>query len=201
MVGELSGELQCEVPAKRIAGEHLGGLTYRPARQRALTALAAPAFGFALGEHLRHPFTPVAVLPVLVYAVICFVSALWGMRRPDRDEDWEARHERDEADRRRVVLTLSAKGRRVHDKIEMVAGTMEAEFLSVLTAEESKVLRSALSKLEQHSGVMFGRREGWYERRLVHGAASRMAKPGGALQAARSASSRAGSSRSRDAGR
>ena len=107
----------------------------------------------------------------------------------------------DEADRRRVVLTLSAKGRRVHDKIEMVAGTMEAEFLSVLTAEESKVLRSALSKLEQHSGVMFGRREGWYERRLVHGAASRMTKPGGALQPARSASSRAGSSRSRDAGR
>lgn len=89
-------------------GEHLGGLTYRPARQRALTALAAPAFGFALGEHLRHPFTPVAVLPVLVYAVICFVSALWGMRRPDRDEDWEARHERDEADRRRALEGLLA---------------------------------------------------------------------------------------------
>lgn len=82
----------------------------------------------------------------------------------------------DEADRRRVVLTLSAKGRRVHDKIEMVAGTMEAEFLSVLTTEESKVLRAALTKLEQHSGVMFGRREGWYERRMVPGVASRMAK-------------------------
>jgi DNA-binding MarR family transcriptional regulator len=104
----------------------------------------------------------------------------------------------DEADRRRVVLTLSAKGRRVYDRIEMVAGTMEAEFLSVLTVEESKVLRSALTKLEQHSGVMFGRREGWYERRMVPGVASRMTKQ----PAARSALSRPGSSsRSRDAGR
>jgi DNA-binding MarR family transcriptional regulator len=91
----------------------------------------------------------------------------------------------DEADRRRVVLTLSAKGRRVHDRIEMVAGTMEAEFLSVLTAEEGKVLRSALTKLEQHSGVMFGRREGWYERRLVPGTASRMTKQSAAVPASR----------------
>ncbi|MFZ5693134.1 MAG: MarR family winged helix-turn-helix transcriptional regulator [Pseudomonadota bacterium] len=104
----------------------------------------------------------------------------------------------DEADRRRVVLTLSAKGRRVHDRIEMVAGTMEAEFLSVLTTQETKVLRSALTKLEQHSGVMFGRREGWYERRMVPAMASRMTKQ----PAVRGAASRQGApSRSRDARR
>ncbi|MGE3989556.1 MarR family winged helix-turn-helix transcriptional regulator [Pseudorhodoplanes sp.] len=82
----------------------------------------------------------------------------------------------DEADRRRVVLTLSAKGRRVHEKIERVANAMEAEFLSVLTGEESRTLLSSLSKLERHSSVMFGRREGWYERRHLAGEASRATK-------------------------
>jgi DNA-binding MarR family transcriptional regulator len=91
----------------------------------------------------------------------------------------------DEADRRRVVLTLSAKGRRMHDKIEMVASTMEAEFLSVLTAVESSVLRSALTKLERHSGVMFGRRESRFERRIVPGAASRVTKQDAAPATAR----------------
>jgi DNA-binding MarR family transcriptional regulator len=107
----------------------------------------------------------------------------------------------DEADRRRVVLTLSAKGRRVNDKIEMIAGAMEAEFLSVLNAEENKALRSALTKLEQHSGVMFGRREGWYERRHVSGVASRGIKQAGERPAARTSSRNGSSSRKRDAGR
>ncbi len=106
----------------------------------------------------------------------------------------------DEADRRRVVLTLSAKGRRVHDKIDGVAGAMEAEFLSVLTAEESKILRSALTKLEEHSDGRFGRHEGWYQRRQVPGTASRAVKPSGVRIGSRTASSRA-STRSRDAGR
>ncbi|MHB1139811.1 MAG: hypothetical protein ACYC2O_12720 [Microthrixaceae bacterium] len=87
-------------------GEHLGALSYRPWRQRALTALAAPAFGFALGEHLRHPFSAVAVLPVLVYVAICVVSALWGLRRDGQDDGWEARHEQAEADRRRELEAL-----------------------------------------------------------------------------------------------
>jgi DNA-binding MarR family transcriptional regulator len=85
----------------------------------------------------------------------------------------------DEADRRRVVLTLSAKGRRVHDKIEKVAGAMEAEFLSVLTAEERRALLTSLDKLERHSGTMFGRREGPRERRPLASAASRPAKRDG----------------------
>ena len=65
----------------------------------------------------------------------------------------------DEADRRRVVLTLSAKGRRVHDKIETVAGFLEAEFLKVLTGEEQKALLSSLGKLEQQSGQIAGPRK------------------------------------------
>lgn len=83
----------------------------------------------------------------------------------------------DEADRRKVVLTLSAKGRRVHDKIEMVVSAMEADFLSALTAEERKALGSSLDKLEQHTSLEFGRREGWYERRHLAGDGSRRIKP------------------------
>ena len=83
----------------------------------------------------------------------------------------------DDADRRKVVLTLSAKGRRVHDKIDMVVSAMEVEFLSVLTADERKALKSSLDKLEQHTSLGFGRREGWYERRQLPGEASRRIKP------------------------
>lgn len=84
----------------------------------------------------------------------------------------------DETDRRKVVLTLSAKGRRVHDKIEMVVSGMEAELLSALTAEERRVLGSSLDKLEQHTSLMFGRREGWYDRRILPATASRASKLG-----------------------
>jgi DNA-binding MarR family transcriptional regulator len=108
----------------------------------------------------------------------------------------------DEADRRRVVLTLSAKGRRVHDRIEMVAGALEAEFLSVLTAEEHRALLSSLNKLEMHAGALFGRREGGYERRELSGGAARATKLDGRRPRARAEPSRAGpSSRSRNAGR
>ena len=89
-------------------GEHLGALSYVPWRQRVLTALAAPAFGFALGEHLRHPFTLVAVAPVLLYSTICLLSALWGLRRPDPRPDWEDEHERAEAARRAALEDLLA---------------------------------------------------------------------------------------------
>jgi DNA-binding MarR family transcriptional regulator len=82
----------------------------------------------------------------------------------------------DENDRRRVVLTLSARGRRAYDKIAPVAAAMEAEFLSVLTPEEQRLLLSCMSKLEQHSSVMFGRREGWYERRHLTSMTRRASK-------------------------
>lgn len=82
----------------------------------------------------------------------------------------------DERDRRRVALTLSAKGRRAYDKIALVAAAMEAEFLSVLTPDEHRLLLSCMNKLEQHSSVIFGRREGWYERRHLAGMTRRATK-------------------------
>lgn len=73
----------------------------------------------------------------------------------------------DEVDRRRVVLTLSAKGRRVYDRVDQVAGTLEANVLSVLSAAEHRALLSSLNKLELHSGRMSGQRDAAYERRML----------------------------------
>lgn len=95
----------------------------------------------------------------------------------------------DEADRRRVVLTLSAKGRRMHDRIEMVAGALEAELLGVLTADEHRALLSSLNKLETHAETMFGRRGGWYERRELAGGAARATKLAGRRPRLRTVSS------------
>jgi DNA-binding MarR family transcriptional regulator len=75
----------------------------------------------------------------------------------------------DERDRRKVSLSLSAEGRRVHDKIELVASQLEEEFLQVLTPKEQETLSTALTKLERHSLVLFGKREGWFERRTISG--------------------------------
>ena len=63
----------------------------------------------------------------------------------------------DENDRRKVVLSLSAKGRRVHDRLELAASALEVEFLSVLTLHEQKALLAALDKLERHSSSISGR--------------------------------------------
>lgn len=80
--------------------EHAGRASYSPSRQVAFAALAAPALGLALAEHLRHPFTPAAVAPVLCYAAVCALSSIWAVsRRPEEQPDWEAEHEAFEAAR------------------------------------------------------------------------------------------------------
>jgi hypothetical protein len=86
--------------------EHAGVATYVPWRQRLLTALAAPGFGLALGEHLRHPFTLVAVLPVLTWVVVCAASALWSAHTASTDDTWEAEYEQAEAARRSALEAL-----------------------------------------------------------------------------------------------
>ncbi|MFN3347756.1 MarR family winged helix-turn-helix transcriptional regulator [Pseudorhodoplanes sp.] len=82
----------------------------------------------------------------------------------------------DETDRRKVVLTLSAKGRRAHEKIEAAAGKLEVELLSVLSADEQRALLASLRKLEQYSLAVMRRREGGRERRPVAQPAARIAK-------------------------
>jgi DNA-binding MarR family transcriptional regulator len=61
----------------------------------------------------------------------------------------------DGADRRRTILSLSAKGKRIHDKIEQVSRALERELLSVLTPAEREMLYLVLDKLERRSSEIF----------------------------------------------
>ena len=56
-----------------------------------------------------------------------------------------------DADRRRSILNLSAKGREVHDEIAPLALEMEADLLEDLTAEEIDVLDRVIDKLYEKS--------------------------------------------------
>jgi DNA-binding MarR family transcriptional regulator len=59
----------------------------------------------------------------------------------------------DEADRRRVVLNLLAKGRRVCDDLELVARRIEQDVLDALSKNEQAALKQLLSKIEQATPV------------------------------------------------
>jgi DNA-binding MarR family transcriptional regulator len=67
----------------------------------------------------------------------------------------------DSADRRRTILTLSAKGRRLHDKIEQVSRALERDLLRVLTPSERTMLYRTLDKLERRSSEIFARSDAW----------------------------------------
>ena len=56
-----------------------------------------------------------------------------------------------DADRRRSILNLSAKGREVHDEIAPLALQMEADLLEDLTADEIAVLDTVIDKLYEKS--------------------------------------------------
>ena len=60
-----------------------------------------------------------------------------------------------EVDRRKIILSLSSPGQRVHDKVEAVASSLETGFLSVLTTQERRALHAVLAKLEDHSALYF----------------------------------------------
>jgi len=54
----------------------------------------------------------------------------------------------DEADRRRVVLNLFAKGRRVCDELELIARQIEIAVRDSMSKEEKLALQQLLSKIE-----------------------------------------------------
>ena len=66
----------------------------------------------------------------------------------------------DSADRRRVILTLTARGQKVYAEVEQIRRDMEREFLSVLDAEELRAFRAALDKLEAHARQLYQRSRG-----------------------------------------
>ena len=69
----------------------------------------------------------------------------------------------DPHDRRRVVLSLSVKGRRVHDELSQLRDAMEHEFLSVLSAPEISALYRIVDKLEAQAVKLFTNKEVWHE--------------------------------------
>ena len=71
------------------------------------------------------------------------------------------RRREDPVDRRRTVLSLSAKGRRIYEKIEKVSRGLERALLRGLTANEQKLLDLMLDKLERRSSKIFPGDENW----------------------------------------
>lgn len=67
----------------------------------------------------------------------------------------------DPADRRRIILSLSTQGQRIHGKVERVSRALEHKLLSVLTSKELETLYLALDKLERRSSEIFAGEEAW----------------------------------------
>ncbi|HMN78995.1 MAG TPA: MarR family winged helix-turn-helix transcriptional regulator [Burkholderiaceae bacterium] len=61
----------------------------------------------------------------------------------------------DATDRRRVVLSLSAKGRAVFGEIEAASQSLDARWRGVLTAEEARSFLAAMDKLETQARTLF----------------------------------------------
>ncbi len=62
---------------------------------------------------------------------------------------------RNRRDRRKVVLSLSARGRRVYNEIERHRHVMELDLMSVLDADERDALYEILDKIEQRADEIF----------------------------------------------
>jgi DNA-binding MarR family transcriptional regulator len=67
----------------------------------------------------------------------------------------------DSADRRRISLSLSARGKRVHDDIETVRYAMEREFLSVLDPAELVNFYAVMDKLDLQARDRFVNPGAW----------------------------------------
>ena len=67
----------------------------------------------------------------------------------------------DQEDRRRVVLTLTARGARVYAEIDHVRRVVEEEFLSVLGPAELRQFHSAMDKLEAQARRIFNGKGTW----------------------------------------
>jgi DNA-binding MarR family transcriptional regulator len=80
----------------------------------------------------------------------------------------------DSKDRRRIVLTLTARGRRVYAEIDQVRRAVEEKFLGVLTKDELKGFNAVLDKLEAQARRIFTGKGAWRE--LVGGPPSGPAK-------------------------
>ena len=72
-----------------------------------------------------------------------------------------ARRRRDKADRRRVIVSLSGKGKRMNAKIEKTIAALEREFLIVLNRSEREALYGLLDRLQSRGSDIFAVKHGW----------------------------------------
>ena len=70
---------------------------------------------------------------------------------------------RDPGDRRRIVLSVSPRGKQAFDEIDRVRYAIECEFLSPLSTAELRQLYRICDKLDERAAELFGRRSGWQE--------------------------------------
>lgn len=62
----------------------------------------------------------------------------------------------DAADRRRVILCLTSRGRAVYEEIEDLHRTVDAKWRLALTQEENTLLDRLLDKLEEQAAELYG---------------------------------------------
>jgi DNA-binding MarR family transcriptional regulator len=67
----------------------------------------------------------------------------------------------DSADKRRIIIYLTAKGRKVVRQIETMIYEMEREFLIALSAEERETLYTVLDKLQTRAKQIFSGKAPW----------------------------------------
>jgi DNA-binding MarR family transcriptional regulator len=67
----------------------------------------------------------------------------------------------DPADRRRVILSLTIKGKRVNDSIEVVRKAIEVDLLCALEPGELSGFYAILDKLDARAAEIFGQAEAW----------------------------------------
>ena len=69
--------------------------------------------------------------------------------------------QQDGTDRRKIIVTLSAKGRRTNSKIEDMIAGMEREFLIVLSRGEREMLYGLLDRLQSRGNQVFSSKHAW----------------------------------------
>ena len=72
-----------------------------------------------------------------------------------------ATRNQDPKDRRKVVIALSARGKRVNAQIEHMIADMEREFLIVLSRAERETFYNLLDRLQTRANQVFGDKRIW----------------------------------------
>ena len=72
-----------------------------------------------------------------------------------------ATRQQDSADRRRFIVSLSAKGKRINAQIEEMIAAMEREFLIVLNRGERDTLYGLLDRLQSRGNQIFKVKQDW----------------------------------------